>query len=237
MPREAPLSWRAARSITTLQAELNAAYPNRTRPDWLIGDAAHAGSASDHNPNSAGVVCAVDVRGTDMGQILWDHIRTQRPAPVKYMIFRGRIMSATTSPWVSRVYNGSNPHNDHIHISVGRGPDGRSTRPDLYDSTAPWGISSGGTAAGGDDEMLGLRRGDSGQAVRSLQVYLRDCGHPPANSLVNGEWDGKYGPATAAAVLAVRRANGSDATSGDHVSYWARNQLRRGWLAHQLKGA
>lgn len=89
----------------------------------------------------------------------------------------------------------------------------------------------------GTNHMLGLRQGDSGQAVRDLQVFLRDAGRPPANSMHDGEWDGDYGPGTAAAVLAVRMDNGaSDAATGDHVSYWAMNQLRRGWLRHQMKG-
>jgi len=139
------MSWRAARSITTLQAELTAAYPSRTRPDWLIGDAAHAGSASDHNPNAAGVVCAIDIRqggGINLNTVA-ETIKRNNPAAVKYVIFNRRIWSKARNSEGWRTYSGSNPHSDHVHVSVGVGSDGRSTGP--YDSTGPWGISSGGT--------------------------------------------------------------------------------------------
>lgn len=133
---------RTARSLVQLQAELDKAFPGRVKPDWTLGDQAHAARASDHNPNAADVVCAIDVRGASTARALWDHIRATRPARVKYMIFNRQIISSTVSPWTVRSYGGSNPHSDHIHISVGRGPDGQSGRPDLYDSSASWGLSA-----------------------------------------------------------------------------------------------
>lgn len=139
------MSWRAARSITKLQAELTAAYPNRTRPDWIIGDTAHAGSASDHNPNSAGVVCAIDIRqggGINLTTVA-ETIKRNNPTQVKYVIFNRRIWSKARNSEGWRTYSGSNPHTTHVHVSVGVGSDGRSTGP--YDSTASWGISSGGS--------------------------------------------------------------------------------------------
>lgn len=102
---------------------------------------------------------------------------------------------------------------------------------------APGAITSP-TTTEGDDEMLGLKRGDSGQAVRSLQVYLRDAGYPPANSIrSDGEYDGVYGKGVSDALLKLRRDMGSNVKNGDHVSYWARNQMRRAWFAHQLKAS
>lgn len=95
---------------------------------------------------------------------------------------------------------------------------------------------TGGAPDGlGTSHMLGLKRGDKGQAVRDLQVFLRDAGYPPANSLHGGEWDGDYGAGTSAAVLACRRANGGNPANGDTVSYWAMNQLRRGWFKQMVK--
>lgn len=103
---------------------------------------------------------------------------------------------------------------------------------------AAGGGGGGGTGTEGDDEMLGLKKGDSGQAVRSLQVYLRDAGYPPANSLQkDGEYDGVYGKGVSDALLKLRRDMGSAAKNGDHVSYWARNQMRRAWFDAQLKDA
>lgn len=98
-------------------------------------------------------------------------------------------------------------------------------------------VAGGGAPDGlGTNHMLGLRKGDSGQSVRDLQVFLRDAGHEPKNSLKSdGEYDGQYGKGTADAVLSARRARGSSVSDGDHVSYWAMNQLRREWFEAQLK--
>lgn len=72
-----------------------------------------------------------------------------------------------------------------------------------------------------EDDMLGLKRGDSGPRVRALQAMLSYAGHP-----VEGGVDGQYGPATAAALKALRRADGSAAdVSGDAVDEWALRQI------------
>lgn len=53
---------RLANSLTRLRDQVNAAFPNRNKAsDGWIGDASHAASASDHNPNSQGVVSALDL--------------------------------------------------------------------------------------------------------------------------------------------------------------------------------
>lgn len=213
------MAWRLAKSLVQLQKELDARFPNRTRPDWTIGDAAHQRSASDHNPNAAGVVTAIDVRGRDMGRILWDHLSRRKDPRLKYMIFDGRIMSSTVSPWTARTYTGSNPHNDHIHISVGRGPDGQSTRADLYDDTSPWGIATIGQSstpapAPSTDwltevimSLPTLKRGAKGAAVKRCQALLAAAGYPPANSFTSrGEPDGIAGPGWEAALKQFQAA-------------------------------
>jgi hypothetical protein len=105
---------------------------------WTIGDAAHRSRPSDHNPNPAGVVCAVDVVGRTQAAAVWRHLLASRDPRVKYAIFDRQIVSTTTSPWQVRNYTGANPHTGHVHVSVGRGPSGGSTRADLYDDAAPW---------------------------------------------------------------------------------------------------
>ena len=86
--------------------------------------------------------------------------------------------------------------------------------------------------------MLGLRRGDTGQRVRSAMVFLRDAGFPPANSMrSDGEYDGVYGDGMANAVLECRHFMNSGAASGDHISYWANNQIKRAWFLAQLEAA
>lgn len=92
---------------------------------------------SDHDPNPQGVVCAIDIMqgyGLDL-QALADEILARRHPALKYIIYNGRIASAA-SGWKWRTYFGKNKHTDHIHVSVGVGPDGYSTGD--YDNPAPW---------------------------------------------------------------------------------------------------
>ncbi|MFC4335220.1 peptidoglycan-binding domain-containing protein [Salininema proteolyticum] len=139
------MSWRLARSLERLRDEINALAPGRsTRSDGTIGDDAHKGTRSDHNPNDSGVVCALDIThdpaaGVDI-DALTDHLvhpKYRHPC-LKYAIANKLIASASTGwKWVR--YNGSNPHTSHMHISVGRGPDGSSRPP--YDNTRTWHIA------------------------------------------------------------------------------------------------
>lgn len=226
------MSWRLARSLVQLQNELDATYPNRTTPDWALGDTSHQASASDHNPNGDGVVCAIDVRGGEMGKILWNHLRSVQDERLKYMIFQDRIMSSEVSPWTSRHYGGSNPHNTHIHISVGRGDDGQSYRADLYDDTSSWAISR---TEGNDDDMSvfwGLEKGDKGPNVGLLQRFLERFGGEIAEALGdygpnNDGVDDHYWTATAEALRLARVYAGSRGLDGygDKVTDWALEQL------------
>lgn len=219
------MSWRLARSLETLRDEVNAIAPGRSRKsDGTIGDTAHQRGASDHNPTPAGVVCALDLThdpagGADMRRIA-EHIRTRRHPCLRYVIFDRRIASAS-SGWAWRPYTGSNPHTKHCHVSVGNGPDGKSTGG--YDDTSPWGLA---TSTGGI--KMFCRLGDSGEHVQALQAALNAIGGfgPRLTE------DGKYGPATAAAVLAMRRSVGSKQTSGDVYDAHAHVQLQIALVKH-----
>ncbi|PSK90920.1 putative peptidoglycan binding protein [Murinocardiopsis flavida] len=83
-----------------------------------------------------------------------------------------------------------------------------------------------GSGGGSEDDMVGLRKGDSGERVKYLQVVLADAGFSP------GEVDGDYGASTAAAVLAARKSRGSKETSGDKITGWAAAQIM---AAHAVK--
>jgi hypothetical protein len=130
------VSWRLARSLERLRDEVRGRWPGTTI--WALGDTAHASRASDHNPSPDGVVCAIDIVGKPQAQAVWNLIASTRPERVKYMIFNRQIMSSTTSPWQARPYTGANGHLDHVHVSVGRGPDGSGGRPDLFDDRSGW---------------------------------------------------------------------------------------------------
>jgi hypothetical protein len=139
------MAWRTATSLLVLRDQLNAAFPNRSKAsDGFIGDTAHAASASDHNPNAAGVVCAFDIthdpaNGLD-AHALADSLITNRHPDLKYVISNRRIAGAW-SYWRWTAYAGTDPHDTHIHISVGVGEDGQSTPP--YDDETKWDIGGG----------------------------------------------------------------------------------------------
>lgn len=128
------MAWRLALACDTLRSEIKAETPNATI--YTIGDQAHASRASDHNPNSANVVCAIDIMGTGGVNMpdLAERIRARQHLAGKYLIYNRRIAKASEG-WAWRSFDGD-PHTDHIHVSVGVGPDGRSTGP--YDNTDPW---------------------------------------------------------------------------------------------------
>lgn len=217
------MAWRLARSLEVLRAEIRAKHPGTTV--WTIGDQAHRSTWSDHNPTSSGVVCAIDVlgdKGLNLG-VFAEHLKRTNHRAVKYVIFNRRIWSKFRSGEGWRRYSGSNPHTTHVHVSVGVGPDGRSTGP--YDDTSPWGLANigGGSlpTTGGGDDVIGLKKGDSGEAVKGLQATLRYAGFDP------GDVDGRYGPSTAAAVLKMRKSEGSTVTDGNNFTGWAYGQLMR----------
>lgn len=136
--------WRLARSLVVLGEEVNRRFPNRSKAsDGTIGDADHSSRTSDHNPNSAGVVCARDITEDDapgvpeIADFIVATIVRRKDRRVKYLIHEGRIWRSYDKPgipaWTSAPYDGPNGHFKHVHVSVG--PDaGR------YDSTAGWGI-------------------------------------------------------------------------------------------------
>jgi peptidoglycan hydrolase-like protein with peptidoglycan-binding domain len=176
------MTWRIARAILALRAEIDALAPNRNKvSDGTIGDAAHATRVSDHNPyvkdaRGLGVVRALDVThdpsgGLDAGRLA-EHVRilgANGDRRVRYVIWNRRIVSAT-SGWRWRAYLGSNPHTRHVHISV---PESAGA----YDFDAPWGWSkaSAVTTWVRRDE-LPIRKGHKDGRKRLISKIQRPLG-------------------------------------------------------------
>lgn len=136
---------RIAASLATLRDQINAKHPNRSKlSDGWIGDSAHAARASDHNPNGAGVVTALDItHDPDRGPDTWklaEALRINKDPRIKYVISNGRIFSSVVSPWQWRPYTGANRHAHHVHVSV-------SSDPALYDLAASWKIDGPGNSS------------------------------------------------------------------------------------------
>lgn len=79
-----------------------------------------------------------------------------------------------------------------------------------------------------EDPLIGLKKGDSGQAVKALQELCRYAGHS-ANIDKAGGTDGIYGDATAEDFRLVRKDAGSKAGKGygDKVDGWGYSQLMK----------
>lgn len=136
------MAWYLARSLTKLLAQVNTAYPGRSKvSDGQVGDPAHQarGTASDHNPLPSGQVCALDLThdpGRFDAHALAEHLLKNQDPRLKYVISKGRIGSGPggTKPGVWRAYTGANPHDKHCHISVKAGETG--------DLALPWSIAA-----------------------------------------------------------------------------------------------
>ena len=215
---------REAKSLQVLEGEIQAEHPGTTT--WEKGDAAHRDDWSDHNENAAGVYCAKDILN-DGGmnlQAFVDYIVSHPHPNLRYVIYKQTIYERSNG-FDGEEYGGK--YHGHVHVSVGNGPDGRSTRD--YDSTAPWGISNSGNNILGDD-MIGLKLGDDSEEVLGLQYILSDAGFDP------GEKDRKYGPKVAASVLALRKSLGSSAKDGNEITGTAYAQIFRAFVKNQAKG-
>lgn len=130
------MKWRLAESLKQLRAQINALYPNRSKEsDGSIGDAKHSSRASDHNPNAAGAVCAIDVthdpaNGVDCEKTANLLVKNKDPR-IKYLIWNKRICSSKVKAWQWRPYAGANAHRHHLHISV-------DPAAALYDEKGDW---------------------------------------------------------------------------------------------------
>lgn len=193
-----------ALSLVKLYDQINAAYPHRDRlggPDGSIGDESHQATASDHNPNSRGAVRAMDITHDPSGGFdsyaFAEHLRNTRDKRIRYVISNRRIFGDEgyaadnrAKAWTWAPYNGANPHDHHIHISVDKDEA-------TYDDQSPWDVtfSSSSTTPTPFREPV-LRRGDTGTNVIRLQT------------LIGTTSDGIFGPRTEIAVRQFQEKHG-----------------------------
>jgi hypothetical protein len=194
---EKSMSWRLARGLEHLRAQVNAKWPNRSKnSDGSVGDTSHSARVSDHNPDGSGVVHAIDITHDPKGGFdsyaFADMLLAKQDRRLKYVISNRRIGSGPTgpAPGVWRKYTGSNPHDHHCHISIVSGS--------LADDVSDWDI---GMAAGPaqmppstyEPPPPTLREGSNGETVKRLQSALNAKGAAL-------KVDGDFGPATKAAL-------------------------------------
>jgi len=169
---------------------------------WL-GDAAHLATHSDHNPDSVGVVHAIDVMfpvGTKATAVLdWC---LSHPDDLEYVIHNRKIYERSNG-FKPKAYTGSDPHTNHVHISGRHGTQHTNNHTGVgYNLTAEKMSPTGSPCAAHipiPSYPLGaypgheLKLGSNESAVKHLQTKLNLNGYP----LVA---DGDYGAKTVAAV-------------------------------------
>jgi hypothetical protein len=116
-----------------LRLQVDDCYPDRDRTsDGWIGDTRHSARPSDHNPDAAGIVRAIDIdrdlsgkAKPDLMPDIADQIRLCAKSGdkrISYVIFNGKICSSKKA-WAWRTYDGINKHNHHIHVSFTKAGD------------------------------------------------------------------------------------------------------------------
>ncbi|MHC2533366.1 hypothetical protein ACVJMY_002935 [Bradyrhizobium diazoefficiens] len=181
------MTWRLARALEQLRAQVNQKWPQRSKEsDGSIGDEHHSARLSDHNPDGAGVVHAIDITHDPKGGFdsyaFADMLLKRQDHRLKYVISNRRIGSgpAGPAPGVWRPYTGINPHDHHCHVSVMSGQ--------LADDMSAWSIDGGGGAV--PSGRSGLRAASSHPAPRRHRRARPDAPGPPERpwGLAEGRW-------------------------------------------------
>lgn len=129
-----------AKSIITLRNQVNKAHPNRSKASdgtWPSSQHRKQNPHSDHDLGNALDLTNDPAHGFSSEKFA-EHLRQSRDPRLKYVISNRKIASAKTG-WRWAKYNGANPHDKHVHVSVNRSND--SDKPWLMPA-APVGIAA-----------------------------------------------------------------------------------------------
>lgn len=159
------MSYRIAPAAQCLLDQASALWPNRSRAsDGTIGDTSHAARASDHNPDSRGIVHAADLTH-DPAHGCDNNVNAEQVKDdprIKYVIWNRRIWNPSISrTW--RPYTGSNPHDHHMHVSV---------LTERENDTSPWFTTNptGGFGTMDDAQITQLFKDVAAQANARTQA-------------------------------------------------------------------
>ena len=124
-----PVVKRATPAAIAVLRQATALFPKRNKAsDGLLPSAAHvqASPNSDHNLGLAVDLTHDPKNGIDC-EIIFEEFK--KDVRVSYLIFQGKIWSKDRRAEGNRVYNGSNPHNKHLHCSI---------KSAYANDTSPW---------------------------------------------------------------------------------------------------
>ena len=124
-----PVVGKATPAAIAVLKQATALFPKRKKlSDGLLPSPAHIkqNPTSDHNTGLAVDLTHDPDNGVDCAVIFEKLKEDER---VAYLIFKGKIWSRARRKEGNRKYNGSNPHNKHLHISIDSAHS---------DDTSPW---------------------------------------------------------------------------------------------------
>ena len=127
----------------TLRNQVNKRWPRRDkRSDGWLGDAAHKGRVSDHNPDARGLVHALDIdadldpKDPGAAQRLANQIVAYAASGIpganriKYVVFNDQIASGTYANSMWKWRGSGYGHMHHIHVSFStKGENNAQTYP------------------------------------------------------------------------------------------------------------
>lgn len=225
-------TWVLIPCLVKLFSEFDIIAPYRdTASDGRVGDTAHQGSVSDHNPDETGnvpshdadsinEVHAIDVDNNlnsyitmeDVIQFLLSECRKENGTDrgrLKYIIYNKRIWEAKNN-WEQRAYTGSSPHTEHAHFSA-------EYDSNLESDISTWGLIERFIGTMGDL----IKKGDRGEDVRYWQLIhnaVRTSFDPDLSAITA---DGDYGDATQKAIVSFWKAVGGTGTyDGSYLHAW-----------------
>jgi hypothetical protein len=115
--------WYVDKGLGTLIAQ-----EKQLHPGMVVGTIAGGGHVAtwpetDHAPEPDGSVDAGDFMigkafSESDADLFVSTLVAHKDRRIAYIIWQGRIISATVQPWVWRTYNGKDKHTGHVHLSV-----------------------------------------------------------------------------------------------------------------------
>ena len=163
-------------------------WPYRnTAADGIMGDSAHQQRKSDHNEGNAFDLTHDPAHGVDCCLLSEQLIGDER---VTYVIWNRRIYSRARASEGWRAYDGSNPHDHHMHVSIDA-----LSRDNL--AKWPWSSFAGHVPL----TALWLREGMTSPPIATLQHRLSELGYP-----LTADWS--FGRKTKDAVMQFQRDRG-----------------------------
>ncbi len=125
------VAWHVDQGLAELIAEWKRAHPGAVVGTIAGGGHVATWPETDHAPEPQGTAPGQDAGEVDAGDFmqgpavtdadlneLFEGLVRSRDPRILYVIRNRVIVSSVVQPWVRRTYKGSDPHTEHLHLSV-----------------------------------------------------------------------------------------------------------------------